>query len=161
MVDKNAENRDNKKSLENVLKDALETTRSLEFKGEQKEAVVLALQTLLIVRGGLHPGLFSGAKKFNPYPTLVKYVRASNSETLGALVDDVLRAVSPNFVTLHSLGTLTESIYEAEDELKRSALALLQEETTPLVIMMKKIYQDARGFDEADTTTSTEEGADA
>lgn len=147
-----------KKHLEDVLRDAFNKTKQLSLQTSRKATVILALQSLLLIRGGLHPSLFTGSKKLNPYPTMVKYIRASNAETLGALVDDVLRAISPNFITLRSLGELAEQIYQVEDGLSQSTLALLQEETTPLVIMMKKIYQEANeGVDEADTA-ETQEG---
>ena len=138
-----------RKPLEEALTDAIEIVRGLEL----NEAVQLAVQTLLLMRGALN---FEG-NMFNPYPVLVKYIRASNAETLGALADEVIRAISPNFITLLSLGELAESIYRPEMELDAEALKLLQEETIPLGVLMKKIYQDARGFDEADGTQS--EGA--
>lgn len=131
-----------RKPLEEALTDAIEIVRGLEL----NRAVQLAVQTLLLMRGALN---FEG-NMFNPYPILVKYIRASNAETLGALADEVIRAISPNFITLRSLGALAEAIYRPEMELDAEALKLLQEETTPLVILMKKIYYDARGFDEAD-----------
>lgn len=142
-----------KSVMERTLADALEITRNLELKSSRAETVRLAIQTLLLMRGALDPKLFVGAKQFNPYPVLVKYIRASNAETLGGLADDVLRAVSPNFITLRSLGDLAEAIYHPSSELDQQTLLLLQEETTPLVMLMKKIYQDARGFDEADPNT--------
>ena len=135
------------KSLENTLADALKTTKGLDL----PDSVRLAVQALLLMRGGINPQLFKGRKKFNPYPALVKYIRASNAETLGGLADEVLRAISPNFVTLRALGELAEAIY-CPNEDDNTVLELLQEETTPLVMLMKKVYQDARdGFDEADT----------
>lgn len=137
-----------RKPLEEALTDAIEIVRGLEL----NEAVRLAVQTLLLMRGALN---FEG-NMFNPYPVLVKYIRASNAETLGGLTDEVIRAISPNFITLRSLGELAEAIYRPEMELDAEALKLLQEETTPLVVLMKKIYQDARGFDEADGTQPEE-----
>ncbi|MBC6962777.1 MAG: hypothetical protein DWB48_08620 [Nitrosomonas sp.] len=142
------------KSLEQTLADALETIKNLKLQSGRAEAVRLAVQTLLLIRGALDPKLFTGEKKLNPYPVLVKYTRVSNAETLGGLADDVLRAISPNFITLRSLGDLAEAIYQPPGELDRQALLLLQEETTPLVMLMKKIYQDARGFDEAEPNTT-------
>lgn len=135
------------KSLENTLADALKTTKELDL----PDSVKLAVQTLLLMRGPLDPQLFKRKGKFNPYPVLVKYIRASNAETLGGLANDVQLAISPNFVTLRSLGELSEGIYRSEAKLVAEALSLLKEETTPLVMLMKKIYQDARGgVDEAD-----------
>ena len=138
-----------RKSLEDALTDAIEIVRGLKL----NETVQLAVQTLLLMRGALN---FEG-NMFNPYPVLVKYIRASNAETLGGLADEAIRAISPKFITLRSLGELAEAIYRPETELGAEALKLLQEETTPLVLLMKKIYQDARGFDEADGNQS--EGA--
>lgn len=137
-----------RKPLEEALTDAIGIVRGLEL----NKTVQLAVQALLLMRGALN---FEG-NMFNPYPVLVKYIRASNAETLGALADEVIRAISPNFITLRSLGELAEAIYCPQTELGTEALKLLQEETTPLVILMKKIYQDARGFDEADGTQSEE-----
>ena len=60
-------------------------------------------------------------------------------------------AISPNFITLRSLGEVTEAIYQSKREHIDEALRLLKEETTPLVMLMNKIYQEARGgIDEAD-----------
>ena len=144
------------KPSETTLTDALETTRRLDLNPDRADSVRLALQTLLLMRGALNPQLFKGTKKFNPYPALVKYVRASNAETLGGLADDVLRSISPNFITRRALGDFAEAIYRPDPNLDAAALKLLQEETTPLVMLMKKIYQDAQGFDEADDTNEGE-----
>lgn len=141
-----------KSSLEQTLAKARNIIVNLQLQSERSNAVRLAIQTLLLIRGGLPYAVV----KDNPYPALVKYIRASNAETLGGLADDVLRAISPNFITLRSLGDLAEAIYHPSEELGQQALQLLQEETTPLVMLMKKIYQDARGFDEADPNESTE-----
>lgn len=142
-----------KSLLEQTLAKARDTVINLHLQSNRADAVRLAVQTLLLIRGGLP---YEVVKKDNPYPVLVKYVRASNAETLGGLADDVLRAISPKFITLRSLGDLAEAIYSTSEELDQQALQLLQEETTPLVMLMKKIYQDARGFDEADLNESTE-----
>lgn len=153
-----------KKSLEATLAEALQTTKELDLKNERADSVRLAVQVLLLMRGALNPQLFKrtqNSKPFNPYPNLVKYIRASNAETLGGLADEVLRSISPNFITLRSLGELAEAIYHPESELDAEALKLLQEETTPLVMLMKKIYQDARGgSDEADDDSEGEEDHD-
>ena len=145
-----------RKPLEATLAEALQTTKKLDLKNERADSVRLAVQVLLLMRGALDPQLFKRAKKFNPYPVLVKYIRASNAETLGGLADEVLRSISPNFITLRSLGELAEAIYHPESKLDAVALKLLQEETTPLVMLMKKIYQDARGSDEADDDSEGE-----
>ena len=139
---------------ETTLAKALQTTKELDLKSERADSVRLAVQVLLLMRGALDPQLFK--KKFNPYPILVKYIRASNAETLGGLADEVLRAISPNFITLRSLGELSEAIYRPESKLDAETMKLLQEETTPLVMLMKKIYQDARGYDEADRDDGSE-----
>ena len=144
------------KSLETTLAEALETTKELDLNSERADSVRLAVQALLLMRGALDPQLFKRRDKFNPYPVLVKYIRASNAETLGGLADEVLRSISPNFVTLQSLGELAEAIYHPKTESDAKALKLLQEETTPLVMLMKKIYQDARGFDEAESNDGNE-----
>ena len=140
------------KSLEETLGDALKTASELDLKNDRADAVRLAVQALLLMRGALDPELFKRQEIFNPYPHFVKYIRASNAETLGALTDEIIRAISPKFITLQALGELAEAIYRPETELDDAALNLLKEETTPLVLLMKKIYRDARGFDEADRT---------
>ena len=68
------------KTLEATLAEALETTKELDLKSERADSVRLAVQTLLLMRGALNPQLFKGGKSFNPYPVLVKYIRASNAE---------------------------------------------------------------------------------
>ena len=75
---------DKTKTLEETLTDALKATGKLDL----DESVKLAVQTLLLMRGPLDPKLFKRKDIFNPYPLLVKYIRASNSETLGSLVND-------------------------------------------------------------------------
>ena len=148
------------KSLEETLADALKTAKELALQSENADSVRLAIQALLLIRGALHPQLFTGVKKFNPYPVLVKYIRASNAETLGGLVNEVIQVISPEFITLRSLGDSVEAIYSAPTASNAEALRLLREETTPLVILMKQIYQDARGgFDEADSGDTEEEMA--
>ena len=139
-----------KKPPDQVVAEGLDAIENLDLPNESAKSVKLSLVVLLLMRGALHPSLFSGTRKFSPYPVLVKYIRASNAESLGGLVDEVLRSISPNFITLPSLGGGAQAIYAAKHEDSVKALALLQEETTPLVIMMKKIYQTARGYDEAD-----------
>ena len=143
------------KTLEETLTDALQATERLDL----DESVKLAIQTLLLMRGPLDPKLFKRKNMFNPYPVLVKYIRASNSETLGSLANDVQLAISPNFVTLRCLGEVTEVIYQSKPEHVDEALRLLKEETMPLVMLMKKIYQEARGgIDEADEVQLLLEG---
>jgi hypothetical protein len=88
-------------------------------------------------------------KDFNPYPVIAKYIRASNAETLAGLVDDAVRNISPEFVTLQSLGKASASLYIGGD-VEEQAIAILKEETIPVVILMKSLYQNARGTDEAD-----------
>ena len=151
-----AQQQNTSKPLEEILAEALVTTKELDLKSERADSVRLAVQTLLLMRGALDPQLFKRQEKFNPYPVLVKYIRASNAETLGGLADEVLRAISPKFATLQSLGELAEAIYHPEEETNVKALKLLQEETTPLVMLMKKIYQDARGSNEAESDDGSE-----
>ena len=151
-----AQQQNKPKSLEETLTDALQATGKLDL----DESVKLAVQTLLLMRGPLDPKLFKRKEMFNPYPVLVKYIRASNADTLGSLVNDVQLAISPNFITLRCLGEVTEAIYQSKTEHIDEALRLLKEETTPLVMLMKKIYQDARGgIDEADEAQLLLEGA--
>ena len=131
------------------LDNAHKTTRELELKDD----VRLAVQVLLLMRGALN----LQEKKDNPYPSLVKYIRASNAETLGGLADEVIQAISPtNFITRRALGELAEAIYCPDIELEQAALQRLQEETTPLVILMKKIYLDVWGSGEPDDTNEGE-----
>ena len=148
------QNKKSRKSLEQTLAEALQAARDMDLQSPRADAVRLAVQTLLLMRGGMNPDLFARPdRRFNPYPALVKYIRASNTETLGALADDVLRNISPEFITLRSLGLPAEEIYRS-DELGQQAVALLKEETTPLVMLMKRLYQEARGFDEADSASA-------
>lgn len=100
------------------------------------------------MRGALHPKLFEKGD-FNPYPVITKYVRASNRETLAGVTDDVLRNISPEFVTLQALGGAATALYAAS-ETEAAALEILKEETIPVVLVMKALYQAARGADEAD-----------
>lgn len=147
-----------RKSLEETLADALKTAEELALQSENADSVRLAIQSLLLIRGSLDPRLF--VNNFNPYPVLVKYLRASNAETLGGLVHEVIQVISPEFITLRSLGDSAEAVYSAPTALNAEALRLLREETTPLVILMKKIYQEARdGFDEADSGDTEKEMA--
>lgn len=139
-----------KELLEQTLAEALQAAKDLDLQSTRADAVRLAVQALLLMRGGMH---FTKREDWlRLYPSLVKYIRASNTETLGALADDVLRNISPEFITLRSLGLLAEEIYRS-DELDRQAMTLLKEETTPLVMLMKRLYQEARGFDEADSAS--------
>lgn len=135
--------------LDQTLAEALQAAKDLDLQSPRADAVRLAIQALLLMRGGVR---FSRKEDWmRLYPSLVKYIRASNTETLGALADDVLRNISPNFITLRSLGLPAEEIYRS-DELGQQAMTLLKEETTPLVMLMKRLYQEARGFDEADSS---------
>lgn len=103
--------------------------------GEREAAVQLALKALLVMRGALNPRVID----IKIYSTLAKYVRASNAETLLELIDDVLNNVSPQFIPHPTLGSPIEDIYATDTA--SNALALLKDETIPLVIMLKKIYQ--------------------
>lgn len=119
--------------------------------GEREAAVRLALKALLVMRGALAPRVVD----VKIYSTLAKYVRASNAETLSALVDDVLDNVSPQFIPHPALGSPVEDIYATD--VAPAALALLQEETIPLVILLKKVYQQF--VEPEEETTETEEEA--
>lgn len=127
---------------EKRLQQAYEVIDKLEL-GERETAVRLALKALLTIRGALNPRVVS--KKI--YSTLVKYIRASNAETLSALVDDVLDNISPQFIPHTTLGEPVQAIYQSNDS--GSALRLLQEETIPLVILLKKVYGQFVEPDEA------------
>ncbi len=102
------------------------------------------------MRGSLHPKLFIKGD-FNPYPAINKYIRASNQETLAGMVDDTLRNISPEFITLQALGYAAAGLY-AGGEVETQAVEILKEETIPIVLLMKSLYQKARGTDEADQT---------
>ena len=113
--------------------------------GEREAEVKLALKALLIARGCIRlPGTQKARRKMlqRLYPALVKYSRASEAETLGALVNDVIGALSPDwdFSPHRALGDPVKDIYQESETAKR-ARELLKEETVPLVIFMKKIYQ--------------------
>lgn len=123
--------------------------------GDREAAVKLALKALLVMRGAVTPALFTGNRGVTIYPTIAKYVRASNAETLSALVDDVLRNISPEFVAHAALGDPIQDIYA--DKAAQEAKDLLQEETIPLVILMKKIYQSLVEPEEAVEEEAEEE----
>jgi len=136
--------------MNQVLAEALVATDALALQSDRAPAVKLAVKALLVVRGALSPKLFVKGD-FNPYPPITKYIRASNSETLAGLVDDVLRNISPEFTTLQALGEAAAALYVG-GEVEAQAIAILKEETIPAVILMKSLYQAARGLDEADQT---------
>ena len=143
------------KPMNQVLTEALAAADALALHSDRASAVKLAVKALLVVRGALHPKLFTRGD-FNPYPAINKYVRASNSETLAGLVDDTLRNISPEFITLQALGEAAAALYTGGD-VEAQAIAVLKEETIPAVLLMKSLYQAARGMDEADQTeTETE-----
>jgi stage V sporulation protein SpoVS len=140
-----------KKPTDQVLAEALVAIDNLALQSERAPAVKLAVKALLVVRGALHPKLFSKGD-FNPYPAINKYVRASNQETLAGIVDDALRNISPEFITLQALGDAAAALY-ANGDVEAQAIAILKEETIPVVLLMKSLYQKARGgVDEADQT---------
>ena len=149
-----------KKTMEEVLRDAIKAADKLSLVGERAEIVRLAVKTLLVIRGALHPAMFKKAKRvgkiLNPYPLITKYIRASNAETLGGLVDDVLRNISPDFLTLQAAGEAIPGLFTG-GTMEDAAVSLLNEETIPVVMLMKSIYQQARGFDEADQMIGDEE----
>lgn len=139
--------------LEDVFEEALAAADSLELEGERADAVRLAVKTLLVIRSGLHPSLFKkaqrGGKIFDPYPIIAKYIRASNAETLGGLVDDTLRNISPDFVARNSAGIAVADLFSG-GEIEQTSVTLLKTETIPIVMLMKALYKQARGFDEVD-----------
>jgi len=120
--------------------------------GEREAVVRLALKALLVMRGALSPRVVDKI-----YSTLAKYVRASNAETLSALVDDVLDNVSPQFIPHPALGSPVEDIFATD--IASAALALLREETIPLVILLKRIYQQFVEPDEKIEEETTEKEA--
>jgi hypothetical protein len=133
-----------KSSREQRLRRAYEAIEQMQL-GEREAEVKLALKALLIARGCIRlPETPQARRKTlqRLYPALVKYSRASEAETLGALVNDVIGALSPDwdFSPHRALGDPVEDIYQ-ESETARRARELLKEETVPLVILMKKIYQ--------------------
>lgn len=144
-----------KKPMDQVLAEALAATDALALQSARGPAVKLAVKALLVVRGALHPKLFVKGD-FNPYPAINKYIRASNKETLAGLVDDALRNISPEFITLQALGEAATALY-AGGEVEAQAVTILKEETIPAVLLMKSLYQKARGIDEADQTQTKEE----
>lgn len=139
-----------KKPMEQVLAEALAAAEGLVLQSERAPAVKLAVKALLVVRGALHPKLFVRGD-FNPYPAINKYIRASNQETLAGMVDDALRNISPDFITLQALGDAAAALYIG-GEVENEAVTILKEETIPVVLLMKSLYQRARGMDEADQT---------
>jgi hypothetical protein len=141
--------------MNQVLAEALATADALALHSDRAPAVKLAIKALLVVRGALHPKLFARGN-FNPYPSINKYIRASNSETLAGLVDDALRNISPEFITLQALGEAATALYIGGD-VEAQAIAILKGETIPAVLLMKSLYQAARGTDEADQTETESE----
>ncbi|MGQ9627969.1 MAG: hypothetical protein ACUVV0_13825 [Anaerolineae bacterium] len=136
---------DQQVSREQRLRQAYEAVKQMQL-GEREIEVKLALKALLVMRGAVSPTLFTGGRGVNIYSTIAKYVRASNAETLSGLVDDVLRNISPEFIAHPALGEPVKDIYAGEEAPK--AKELLQKETIPLVILMKKVYQQYVGLDE-------------
>ncbi|MEA3349696.1 MAG: hypothetical protein U9Q82_03655 [Chloroflexota bacterium] len=143
---------EHKGQREERLHQTYEAIESMEL-GERESAVRLALKTLLVMRGALNPRVVD----VKIYSTLAKYVRASNAETLSALVDDVLDNVSPQFIPHQALGRPVEDIYAAD--IAPGALRLLKEETIPLVILLKRVYQKFVDHDEKTKEETTEEEA--
>jgi stage V sporulation protein SpoVS len=141
--------------MDQVLAEALAATDALALQGQRAPAVKLAVKALLVVRGALHPKLFAKVK-FNPYPAIAKYIRASNQESLAGLVDDTLRNISPEFVTLQALGDATTALYSG-GTVEAQAVGILKEETIPAILLMKSLYQKARGTDEADQAQMEDE----
>jgi len=137
---------------EERLRKAYEAIEQMQL-GEREAEVKLALKALLVMRGAVSPALFTGGRGVNIYSTIAKYVRASNAETLSGLVDDVLRNISPEFIAHPALGEPVQDVYAGKAA--PQARMLLQEETIPLVILMKKVYQQLVAPEES--TPETEE----
>ncbi|MGQ9494563.1 MAG: hypothetical protein ACUVR2_12545 [Anaerolineae bacterium] len=149
-------------SREERLRQAYEAIEQMQL-GEREAEVKLALKALLIARGCIRlPETAEARRKTlqRLYPALVKYSRASEAETLGALVNDVIGALSPDwdFSPHRALGGPVEDIYKESETAKR-ARELLKEETVPLVILMKKIYQSFIEPEEAVEEEQAEEEA--
>lgn len=143
-----------KKSREERLRQAYDAIEQMQL-GDRDAEVKLALKALLVVRGALNPSVVDTTI----YYKIAKYVRASNAETLSALVDDVLRNISPEFIAHAALGDPVQDVYAGAAASK--ARELLQEETIPLVILMKKIYQSFIEPEEAvEEEQSAEEASD-
>lgn len=129
---------------EEKLQQAYQTIQQMSL-GEREAEVKLALKALLLIRGSIRLPETSDARSKTLqrlYPAIVKYIRASESQTLGALINEVIGALSPDwsFVSHKALGDLAQDVYR-EDKNANKALHILKEETVPLVILMKKIYQ--------------------
>lgn len=141
---------------EESLRQAYKSIQQMSL-GDREAAVKLALEALLVIRGSIP---LSEKTLQRLYPAIVKYVRASEAETLGSLVNEVVGALSPDwsFVPHKALGDLIEDIYR-DSEASRSALDILKQETVPLVILMKKIYQSFIEPEEATEEEQTEEEA--
>ena len=139
-----ADNQQLPKSREKRLQLAYRAIEQMQL-GEREAEVRLALKALLIARGCIRLPETPESRRNTLrrlYPALVKYSRASEATTLGALVNDVIGALSPDwdFSPHRALGDPVEDIYQESETAKR-ARELLKEETAPLVILMKKIYQ--------------------
>ncbi len=133
-----------KASREERLQKAYQEIATMQL-GERDAEVKLALKALLVIRGSICLPETPDARRRTLqrlYSAIAKYVRASEAETLGALVNDVIGALSPDwdFSSHRALGDPVADIYQESETAKR-ARALLKEETVPLVILMKKIYQ--------------------
>ncbi|MBC7227421.1 MAG: hypothetical protein H5T61_09315 [Thermoflexales bacterium] len=137
---------------EESLRQAYNTVQQMSL-GKREAEVKLALKALLVIRGSIRlPETPEARRKTlqRLYPAIAKYVRASEAKTLGELVNEVIGALSPDwsFVSHKALGDPVEDIYR-EDENSSEALRILKEETVPLVILMKKIYQSFIAPEEA------------
>ncbi|MGB9872854.1 MAG: hypothetical protein ACPLYD_14510 [Anaerolineae bacterium] len=151
-----------KSSREERLRQAYKAIEQMQL-GKRDAEVKLALKALLIARGCIRlPETPEARRKTlqRLYPALVKYSRASEAETLGALVNDVIGALSPDwdFSPHRALGDPVRDIYQESETAKR-ARELLKEETVPLVILMKKIYQSFIEPEEAVEEEQTAEEA--
>lgn len=142
------------------LRQAYEAIQQMQL-GERDAVVKLALKALLVIRGSIRLPETPDARRKTLqrlYPAIAKYVRASEAGTLSALVNDVIGALSPDwsFVSHKALGDPIEDIYR-DSEASGGALDILKQETVPLVILMKKIYQEHIEPEEAAEEEQTEE----
>lgn len=151
------------KPREERLREAYVAIEQMEL-GDRDAEVKLALKALLVIRGSIRLPETPDARRKTLrrlYPAIAKYIRASEAETLGALVNDVVGALSPDwgFVSHKALGDPVEDVYR-DGKMSQRAREILKEETIPLIILMKKIYQSFIEPEEAiEEEQSTEEAS--
>ncbi len=145
------------KSSTNMLATALAELEKQHLTGDRAEAVRLAVKAVLVLLSGLHPSLYKGEQQFDPYPKIVKYVRASNAETLGGLIENVLREISQPFLPAREkLAGIAFGDLFVGGEVEKTAVSILKTETTPIVMFTKSLSSRMGDFEETDQTTSEE-----